>query len=348
MPEWAQRDLAGVPLAVTEFCLGTMTWGEQTPEQDAHAQLDCAVANGVNFIDTAEMYPVPPGPKTQGRTETILGNWLARQPRDRLVIATKVAGPGRRDWLRGGRTELTHVNITEAVNASLARLRTDYVDLYQIHWPGRNVPMFGATMFDPAKEKPAETMLSQVETMAALMRAGKIRAWGVSNETSWGVHEFARLAKLHGLPPPVTIQNNYGLLSRAFDGDLAEVCYREHVKLLAYSPLGGGALTGKYRGGAKPEGARYTLFPDFGPRFRKPMVPAGIDAYAALAARRGLTLPQLALGFVRSRWHLAAMIVGASNVRQLEENLAAARTVLDAETLAEIDALHTLNPNPAA
>jgi aryl-alcohol dehydrogenase-like predicted oxidoreductase len=342
------RPIPGIALEVSDFCLGTMTWGEQNTEAEAHAQLDCAVAHGVNFIDTAEMYPVPPGPQTQGRTETYLGAWLAKTPRDRVVIASKVAGPGRRDWLRGGRTELTRANVTEAVNDSLKRLRTDYIDLYQIHWPGRNVPMFGRTMFEAAREKPYEPMLAQVETMAGLIRAGKIRAWGVSNETSWGVHEFVRLARLHGYPPPVTIQNSYSLITRTFDADLAEVCYREKVQLLAYNPLGGGMLTGKYRGGAKPAGARYALFPDFGPRFHKPMVPAGVDAYAALAARRGLTLVQLALGFVFSRWHLGAAIVGATSVAQLEENLAAARTTLDAETLAEIDAQHALNPNPAA
>lgn len=339
--------LPGTSVSVSEICLGTMTWGEQNSEADAHSQLDAAFAHGVNFLDTAEIYPVPPGPKTQGRTETIVGNWLARQPRDRVVVATKVAGPGRRDWVRGGRTQLERANIKEAAELSLKRLRTDYIDLFQIHWPERNVPMFGATAFDPEKEKAATPILEQVEAMDELVREGKIRHYGLSNETAWGVMEFVRLARLNGYPQPVTIQNSYNLLSRAFDGDLAEVCFREHVRLLAYSPLVGGALTGKYAGGAKPERARYTLFPDFGPRFRKPMVAPAIDAYLGLAQRRGLTPVELALGFVRSRWHVAATIIGATTLAQLEENLAAATKTLDAETLAEIEALHLRFPNPA-
>ena len=343
-----QSTLPGTDIRVSSVCLGTMTWGEQNSAADAHAQLDRAVAAGINFIDTAEMYPIPPGPQTQGRTETMLGTWLAKTPRDRVVVASKVAGPGRRDWLRGGRTELTRANLFEAVDQSLRRLRTDYIDLYQIHWPGRNVPMFGATLFDPARERPVVPMFEQLETMADLIRLGKIRAWGVSNETSWGLHEFVRLARLHGYPPPATIQNNYSLIAREFDGGLAEVCYRENVRLLAFSPLGGGLLTGKYLDGARPAGARYTLFPEFGPRFHKPMVPAATAAYAALARRRGLAPVQLALGFVASRWHLAAVIVGATSVAQLTENIAAAATTLDAETLAEIDAIHLSNPNPAA
>ena len=341
------RLLPGTELNVSEVCLGTMTWGEQNSEADGHAQLDYAVAQGINFIDTAEMYPVPPNGTTQGRTETILGSWLARQPRDDLVIASKVAGPGRRDWIRGGRTDLTRDVIAEAVDTSLARLQVDHIDLYQIHWPQRNVPMFGATEFDPANEKDGPPIREQVEGMAALIRAGKIRHYGLSNETAWGVCEFHRAAKELGVPGPVTIQNSYSLVSRGVDNDLAEVLFRDRMSLLAYSPLAGGTLSGKYRDGARPPDARFTLFDGIGLRFRKPIVHEAVDAYAALAERRGLTLVQLALGYVRSRWFLGAAIVGATTMAQLAEDVAAAQVELDAQTLAEIAAVQVRYPNPA-
>ena len=242
------RTLPGTQLKVSEVCLGTMTWGEQNSEAEAHAQLDYAIAQGINFIDTAEMYPVPPNATTQGRTETFLGNWLARHPRDGLVIATKVAGPGRREWIRNGRTDLTRDVIAEAVDTSLARLRIDAIDLYQIHWPQRNVPNFGATEFDPAKERSGPSIREQVEGMAAMIEAGKIRHYGLSNETAWGVCEFRRVARELGVPAPVTIQNSYSLVSRNIDNDLAEVLFREQMSLLAYSPLAGGMLSGKYLG----------------------------------------------------------------------------------------------------
>lgn len=341
------RTLPGTELEVSEVCLGTMTWGEQNSETDAHAQLDHAIAHGINFIDTAEMYPAPPNGTTQGRTETYLGNWLARHPREGLVIATKVAGPGRRDWIRGGRTDLTPEVVAEAVDTSLARLQIDVIDLYQIHWPQRNVPMFGATEFDPGKENEGPSIREQVEAMAAMVKAGKIRYYGLSNETAWGVCEFRRVAAALGVPGPVTIQNSYSLLSRNTDHDLAEVLFREHMSLLAYSPLAGGMLSGKYAGVAQPPNARFTLFDGFGLRFRKPYVREAIDAYAAVAARRGLSLVQLALGYVKSRWYTGAMIIGATTLSQLEEDIAAAQFVLDADTLKEIAAIQAHYPSPA-
>ena len=341
------RTLPGTELNVSEVCLGTMTWGEQNSETEAHAQLDYAVAHGINFIDTAEMYPVPPNRATQGRTETFLGNWLARRRRDNLVIATKVAGPGRRDWIRGGRTDLTRDTIAEAVGTSLARLKTDWIDLYQIHWPQRNVPMFGATEFDRAKETAGPAIAEQVAGLAAMIEAGKIRHYGLSNETAWGVCEFRRAARELGVPGPVTIQNSYSLLSRNVDNDLAEALFRERMSLLAYSPLAAGRLSGKYRGGVEPPKARFTLFDGMGVRFRKPIVDEAIEAYAALAQRRGLSLVQLALGYVKSRWFLGASIIGATSMAQLEEDIAAAEGELDAATLAEIAAVQIHYPNPA-
>jgi aryl-alcohol dehydrogenase (NADP+) len=343
------RTLAGTDLNVSEVCLGTMTWGEQNSEAEAHAQLDYAIAQGVNFIDTAEMYPAPPSAANQGRTETYIGNWLARRPRDSLVIATKVAGPGRRDWIRGGRTDLTRDVVAEAADTSLARLQIDCIDIYQIHWPQRNVPMFGATAFDRAREKTEGPSIDeQVGAMAALIAAGKIRHYGLSNETAWGVCAFQRAAREQGVPGPVTIQNSYSLVSRNVDNDLAEVLFRENMSLLGYSPLAGGMLSGKYLGGAQPPKSRFTIFDGLSMRFRKPIVSEAIDAYAALARRHGLTLPQLALGYVKSRWYLGASIIGATTMAQLEEDIAAAQFELDQPTQEEIAALQVRYPNPAA
>lgn len=340
--------LPGTAMNVSRVCLGTMTWGQQNSEAQAHEQLDYAVAQAINFIDTAEMYPVPPNAQTQGRTEKYLGTWLKKQQRDKLYIATKVAGPGRRDWIRGGRTDLTRDVIAEAVDTSLQRLQTDYIDIYQIHWPQRNVPMFGGVEFDPSKEKKeGPSILEQVDGMAAMIKAGKIRHYGLSNETAWGVCEFHRAAKELGVPGPVTIQNSYSLISRNVDNDLAEALYRQNMTLLAYSPLAGGLLSGKYIGGAQPEGARFTLFDTLGVRFKKPIVPEVIDAYAKLAKEHGLTLVQLALGYVNSRWFLGSNIIGATTMEQLGENIAAAQLKLDDDTLNAIRQLQQRYPNPA-
>ena len=342
------RTLPGTDMNVSKVCLGTMTWGQQNSQAEAHEQLDYAIAQGINFIDTAEMYPVPPNAETQGRTEKHLGTWLKRQKRDRLYIATKIAGPGRRDWIRGGRTDLTRDVIAEAVGTSLGRLQTDYIDLYQIHWPQRNVPNFGATEFDPSKERSGPPILEQVEGMAAMIKAGKIRHYGLSNESAWGVCQFREAARKLGVPGPVTLQNSYSLVSRNADNDLAETLFREQMSLLAYSPLAAGILSGKYLGGAKPAGARFTLFDSLGIRFRKPMVGEAVEAYATLAKRRGITLVQLALGYVASRWFVGASIIGATSMAQLKEDIAAAQGTLDSETLAEIQKIQTRYPNPAA
>jgi aryl-alcohol dehydrogenase-like predicted oxidoreductase len=341
------RTLPGTDLSVSPVCLGTMTWGLQNTEAEAHAQLDCAIARGVNFIDTAEMYPAPPSADTHGHTEAIIGRWLAKRPRGGLIVASKVAGPGRREWIRGGRTDLTPEIIAEACEASLRRLGVGCIDLFQIHWPQRNVPQFGATVFDPALERSGPAIAAQVEGMAALVKAGKIRHYGLSNETTWGVCEFRRAARELGLPGPVTVQNSYSLMSRSVDGDLAEALFREGMSLLAYSPLAGGRLSGKYRGGASPPGARFTRFDNLSARFRKGIVDEAIEAYAALAAERGLGLAQLALGYVASRWYLGSVIVGATSVAQLEEDLAAASRPLDADALAAIAKIQTRFPNPA-
>lgn len=348
------RRLGDSPLQVSAVCLGTMTFGQQNDEAEAHAQLDFAIHNGINFIDTAEMYPVPPRADTFTRTETIVGNWLRKQPRDRLVIATKVAGPRRHmQWIRGGPQALDRANIRAAVEGSLRRLQTDYIDLYQLHWPERNVPMFGQYQFDPAQEldangaqKPWVPIREQLETLAELVREGKLRYVGVSNEQSWGVMQFLRLAEEHGLPRIVSIQNCYNLLNRGFEFGLSEITYRENVGLLAYSPLAFGHLSGKYL--ADPAAAgRVTLFPGFAQRYEKPNVAPATAAYAALAKQHGMSPATLALSFVMRRWFVTSTIVGATSLAQLEENLAAWERPLSQEALQEIEALHLRYMNPA-
>ncbi|HEX4884468.1 MAG TPA: aldo/keto reductase [Casimicrobiaceae bacterium] len=338
--------LPGTDLAVSDVCLGTMTWGEQNTEREAHEQLDYAFGQGVNFVDTAEMYPIPPRAETQGRTETYLGTWLAKQPRANVVLASKVAGPGRRDWIRNGRTDLARANIVEACDTSLARLRTDYLDLYQIHWPQRNVPMFGASAFDPSREKPGPGIAEQVEAMGALVKAGKIRHWGLSNETAWGIAAFCATARALGVPAPVTVQNSCSLVARSAEREVAEALYREGMSLLAFSPLAGGYLTGKYLQGAKPNG-RYVLFDTAGMMFRKPMVPEAVAAFDAVARRLGMPLVDLAFGYVRSRWYVGATIIGATTMDQLREDLRAAQVTLDQAALDEIAQVHVRFPNPA-
>ena len=339
--------LGGSSLKVPEVCLGTMTFGEQTDEDDAHAQLDFALAAGINFIDTAEMYAVPTRAETYGASERIVGRWLKRQTRDQVLISTKVAGPSRNlSWIRNGPPAMDRTNIRAAIDGSLQRLQTDYVDLYQLHWPERNQPMFGEWKFEPKKDKECTTIGEQLEALGELVREGKVRQIGLSNEHPWGIMEFTRLADELGLPRIASTQNAYSLLNRTFETGLAEVCHRQKIGLLAYSPLAFGHLTGKYLTTPNAAG-RLTRWPGFGARFNKPNVPAAVHAYAELAARHGLTPLQLALGFVRSRWFVTSTIIGASTLTQLKETLPAMQTPMSPELLDEIDAIHLRYTNPA-
>ncbi len=332
---------------VSAVCLGTMTFGQQNDAAQAHSQLDYALEHGINFIDTAEMYAVPPRAETYGATETIVGNWLARQARERIVLATKVAGPARSlDWIRGGPVALDRDNIRAAVEGSLRRLKTDYIDLYQLHWPERNQPMFGQWQYDPAKERPCTPIRAQLEALAELVAEGKIRYIGLSNEHPWGVMQFVRLAEEHGLPRVVSIQNAYNLLNRVFEYGLAEVCHRERVSLLAYSPLAFGHLTGKYLENPAAAG-RLNEFENFGQRYAKPGVEPAVQAYAALARSRGISLTRLALSFVYHRGCVTSTIIGATSMAQLEENLAAWAYRPDSDLLAQIDDIHLRCANPA-
>jgi aryl-alcohol dehydrogenase (NADP+) len=325
-----------------------MTWGEQNSEAEAHAQLDYAISQGINFVDAAEMYPVPPRAETQGRTEAILGTWLKGRPRDRLIVATKITSTGRGfAWVRGGPRAIDRRSVREAVDGSLRRLQTDYIDLYQIHWPDRYVPSFGTWSYDPKQERPSASIEEQLEALEEVAQAGKVRYFGLSNETPWGVMEFVRVAREKKLPRVVSVQNAYNLINRVFEMGLAEVHRHLDVPLLAYSPLAFGHLTGKYLAGAKPEGARLTRFPTFGPRYAKRNVPEATAAYAELARAAGVSPAQLALAFVRSRWFTASTIIGARSMEQLHQNVASTRVNLTPELLAAIDEIHDRYPNPA-
>lgn len=340
------RQLGNSELRVSALALGTMTFGEQNTEAEAHAQLDLAVSRGVNFIDTAEMYPVAPRAETAGRTESHIGSWLKKQQRDKLIVATKITGPARGfTWIRNG-PRINRAHITAAIEGSLRRLQTDYIDLYQIHWPDRYVPIFGATSYDAAQERDSIPIAEQLQALAELVKAGKVRHIGVSNETPWGVAEFVRCATELGLPKIVTVQNAYHLMNRNFEAGLAEVCRHVNVGLLAYSPLAFGWLTGKYIADPNAHG-RITLFPGFGQRYAKPNVPAATKEYMRIALEAGLSPAAMALAYARTRWFTSSVILGATSVQQLQENLGSAEATLSAEVLERIEAVHRTYPSPA-
>jgi len=341
-------------LRVPKICLGTMTFGEQVDEPTSHAILDRALAAGVNFIDTAEMYAVPVRRETSGASERIIGNWFAARPgaRAKVVLATKVAGPARNaDWIRGGSSNLTPAEIRMACDDSLARLRTDVIDLYQIHWPNRNVPMFGPMYFDPKLDREYTSVHDQLEALGALVKAGKVRHIGLSNETPWGLAEFVKVADQHVLPRVATLQNPYTLVNRVVDNGLDEMMHREQVSLLAYSPLGFGSLTGKYDAigyGGDPAIGRMARFEAFRKqRWGRPEVLAAARRYNALAREHGLTPTQMALAFCYGNWRVASTIIGVTTLAQLDECLAAWGTTLAPELLAQIDAIRWQLRDPA-
>lgn len=343
----AIHQLGDSELRVSDVCLGTMTWGQQNTQKEAHEQLDYAFDRGVNFVDAAEMYPVPGRAETQGSTESILGEWLVKRPRDKVILATKIASSGRPiDWVRGGALSINRSNVRAAVDTSLRRLKTDYIDLYQIHWPDRYVPQFGATEYEPAQERSSTPIAEQLEAIAEVIKAGKVRYFGLSNETAWGVARFSFLAQQLNLPKPVSIQNAYSLINRTYDSALAEATRRERVDLLAYSALAFGFLTGKHLSGPAAN-SRVSLFDGFAARYRKPNVDEAVGAYAKLAKSHGLTPTQLALAFVKSRWFVKSTIIGATTRAQLEENIKSFELTLSPEVFAQIEAIHARYPNPA-
>ena len=342
-------------LNVTPICLGTMTFGEQVSEPVAHDVISRAVDSGINFIDTAEMYAVPARKETFGATETIIGNWFERHPgmRQKLVLATKVAGPSRgMPWIREG-SGMTTQDILNACDASLKRLKTDVIDLYQIHWPERHVPSFGLMYFDPSKDAVETSLHEQLLALDKLVKAGKVRYIGLSNETPYGIHEFVRLAEQHGLPQIVSVQNPYCLTNRTFDNAMDETCHRLNVSLLAYSPLAFGALTGKYdtsgfTGEGAPAHARIAQFETVRKqRWGRESSLTAARLYNQLARDNGMTPTQMALAFCYTRWSVASTIIGVTSVAQLEENIKAFGTQLSTEVLAQIDAIRLVHRDPA-
>ena len=340
------RTLGRTDLKVSAICLGSMTWGEQNSEAEAHRQLDYAAERGVNFVDTAEMYPIPVTAATQGRTEAFIGSWLRRN-RNRMIVATKVSGRSRDiTWLRKGGTRLDRANITEAVDKSLKRLGVETIDLYQLHWPDRRTNFFGKLGYVHNPKDESTPIEETLEILGDLVTAGKIRHVGVSNETPWGVMRFMHLAETRKTPRPVSIQNPYSLLNRTFEIGLAEVAIRESCGLLAYSPLGFGVLTGKYLQGAKPADGRLTLFPQY-QRYTSERATRATEAYVEIAKRHGMAPAQLAIAYAASRPFTTSVIIGATTMPQLEEDIAAAETAIPEDALAEIETVHHADPNPS-
>ncbi|QAU36010.1 NADP(H)-dependent aldo-keto reductase [Janthinobacterium sp. 17J80-10] len=345
------RQLGNTDIKVSNIALGTMTWGQQNSEAEAHAQLDMAVDFGVNLIDTAEMYPVPPRPETQGLSEQYLGSWLKKSgKRGQVLIATKATGPARMPHnprhIRDGHNHLDRTGLTAALNESLARLRTDYIDLYQLHWPDRSLNIFGKLNYTHEAQEESIPIEETLSVLAGFVKSGKVRQIGISNESPWGVARFLRAAEKMNLPRIVSIQNPYNLLNRTFEIGLAEFAFREQVGLLAYSPLAFGVLSGKYQHGVRPEGARLTLFDRFS-RYSNAQAQQASQQYVGLARRHGLDPTHLALAYVNSRPFLTSNIIGATDLVQLKSNLRSLHLTLNAGIIEEIEAIHTRHPNPA-
>jgi len=346
------RRLGTTDLHVSRLCLGTMTWGVQNNQADGFAQMDYAVEAGINFFDTAEMYAVPPSKESYGTTETIIGNWFRARPgaREKIVLASKVCGgtnrPGGFTHVRSGVNNLDRLNIEQAISDSLTRLHTDYLDLYQLHWPDRSTNYFGSLGYKHQPEYDGTPIAETIAVLDDLVKAGKIRHYGLSNETPWGAMSFLHSATHLGLPRPVSIQNPFNLLNRSFEIGLAEVALRENLSLLAYSPLAFGVLSGKYADGARPAGARISLFTRF-TRYTNAQAASAAAAYVTLAREHGLSPAQMALAFVTQQPFVASNIIGATTLEQLRENIGSAKVQLSADVLAGIEAIHTMQPNPA-
>ncbi len=337
-------------LDVTDICLGTMTWGNQNTESEGHEQMDYALGEGINFFDTAEMYAVPPSAETYGKTETIIGTWFqARKNRDKIILATKIVGPGVA-YVRGG-SKLDGPSVTAAIDASLKRLQTDYIDIYQLHWPSRPFPHFsnhGAGRIDftaTTTELEEANLLDILLALESAVKAGKIRHPGLSNDSAWGIMKYLWLAEKHGLPRMVSTQQEFGLLDRVDDPHVAEVCVREDVAYLPWSPLGGGVLSGKYAGGARPAGARWTVDPRK-PHRDTPQTHEAVKAYGDVAKKHGLDLCEMGIAFCRQQNFVTSTIIGATSMAQLKSNIAAGRLTLSADVLADIDAVFRQYPQP--
>ena len=340
--------LSNTDIKVSKICLGTMTWGNQNTEVEAFEQMEYALEQGVNFFDTAELYPVPATPETYADTERIIGNWFHKTGnREKIVLASKIAGGG--DYTKHIRTGgFTKQNIIEAIEGSLQRLQTDYLDLYQLHWPSRGVNCFGVRDYPyQTATKEAENHLEILETLDTFVKSGIIRAIGLSNETPWGTMKYLQTAAAHNLTRPVSIQNSYSMIHRGYEVGMSEVSIREDIGLLAYSPLAQGVLSGKYLDGKSPEGSRGNLFPRFIARYMGDGSSEAVKRYQSIAKKNGITLTELSLAFVNQLPFVTSNIIGATKMSQLKENIGSIHIDLSEETLQEIQEVHAMIPNPA-
>tara|TARA_B100001057_G_scaffold406159_1_gene419432 strand:+ start:21363 stop:22394 length:1032 start_codon:yes stop_codon:yes gene_type:complete len=339
------NNLPGTDIKVSKICLGTMTWGRQNSESEAFEQMDYSIQNGVNFFDTAELYPVPATPERYADTERIIGNWInQRGSRNKIILASKIAGPGdytahiRKSGFKGD-------SIEEAINGSLKRLKTDYLDIYQLHWPERSTNFFGKRGFTYVDDHWKDNFLEILENLRKIIETGKVRYVGLSNENPWGIMKYLEYSK-SGLPKMITIQNPYSLLNRLFEIGSAEICKREDVGLLAYSPLGFGVLSGKYRNGSMPENSRLKLFPNLA-RFSNEKCFDAVNLYHDIASKHGMSLTQMSLAFVNDRPFVTSNIIGATSMNQLRENIDSANIKLSDEVISEINGVNEMIPNPA-
>ena len=341
------RKLGNTELDVSTICLGTMTWGEQNNQKEAFEQMDYAIDHGINFFDTAELYAIPPNKKTYGKTEEIIGNWFEQKNnREKIILATKISGPGP-SWIRGGGLQYTKENIEKSVNDSLKRLKTDFIDLFQLHWPERNTNYFGKLGYEHKEEKKWNDFKSILEILKKIIDQGKIRYIGLSNETAWGLSKFLEISKSFNLPKMMSVQNPYNLLNRTYEVGLAEISIREKSGLLAYSPLAFGFLSGKYRNNNLPDKSRMKLFGEFFSRYKSDNSIKAIEDYYKIAKKYNLSLAQMSLAFINSRTFVTSNIIGATTMKQLEENLASINIKLNKEIIEEINSIHKNIPNPA-
>ena len=342
------RKLGNTDLKVSTICLGTMTWGEQNNQREAFEQMDYAMSQGINFFDTAEIYAAPCTEKTFGKTEIVIGNWFKeRNNRKKVILATKISGPGL-SWIRGGGLQYTKENISSALLGSLERLQTDYIDLYQLHWPERNTNYFGKLGYKhKTEEREWNDFESILRTLKQFVDEGKIRYIGLSNESAWGLSKFLELSRSQDLPRVMSVQNPYNLLNRTYEVGLAEISIREQSGLLAYSPLASGVLSGKYRNNQKPKGSRLQLFGDYFPRYAGKSSNLAVEEYFKVAKKHKISLAQLSLAFINQQSFVTSNIIGATTMKQLEENIGSTNIKLSSEIIDEINLVHKNNSNPA-
>ena len=342
------KKIGKTDINVSLICLGTMTWGEQNSQEEAFAQMDYSEEKGINFFDTAELYPVPPKSETYTKTETIIGNWFdQKKNRDQVILATKISGPGP-SWIRGGGMQYFEKSFSKAIEDSLRRLKTDYIDLYQLHWPERNTNYFSKLGYKhDEKEEEWNSFESILKILNKFIDQGKIRHIGISNETPYGLTQFLKISEIYKLPRVVSVQNPYSLVNRTYEVGMTEISIRDQVGLLAYSPLGFGVLSGKYLNNQMPEGSRLKLFSNSFPRYQGTRTSKAVEDYSSVAQKYNLSLTQMSLAFVNQQEFITANIIGATSMEQLKENIDSVNVVLNEDILKDINAIHNENPNPA-